>query len=114
MTQAGQLKHRIAFDKRTLADDDYGNKVSGPFTEQFVVAAFMQARFGGESVMAARLTGQQPVTVTVRQSAQTRLIATDWQIRDTRTGAVYAIRSIADPDDARVWFEILCQSGVAS
>jgi head-tail adaptor len=114
MTQAGELKHRIAFDKRTAVDDGYGNKVSGPFTEQFVVAAAMQARFGGESVMAARLTGQQPVTFTVRRSAQTRLVAPDWQVRDVRTGVVYAIRSIADPDDASTWLEILCQSGVAS
>lgn len=114
MTAAGQLKHRIAFDKRSIVDDGYGNPVSGDFVEQFVVAASVQVRFGGETVTAARLTGQQPLTITVRQSSQTRLIATDWQARDARKGTVYAIRSIADPDDAQTWFDILCQEGAPS
>lgn len=113
MTQVGQLKHRIAFEKRTDVDDSYGNTQSG-FVEQFVVWAGVQAKFGGEAVTAARLTGQQPVTITVRQSAQTRQIASDWQARNVQSGQVYAIRSITDPDDSRAYFEILTQTGVAS
>lgn len=111
--RGGQLRHRIAFDKRQNADDGMGNTQSG-FAEQFVVWAGVQAKLGGEAVTAARLTGQQPVNITVRQSAQTRLIAADWQARDTKTGIVYAIRSIVDPDDRREFFEILTQTGVAS
>ena len=113
MTSAGELRHRIAFDKRTDVDDGYGNPVSGPFTEQFVVSAKVQAKFGGEAVTAARLTGQQPVNITVRQSSSTLTIGTDWRARDARSGTVYAIRSIVDPDDGGAWLELLCQSGVA-
>lgn len=110
---SGQLRHRIAFDMRQTVDDGMGNTQAG-FVEQFVVWAGVQAKFGGEAVAAARLTGQQPVTITVRQSAQTRLIATDWQARDVNSGQIYAIRSIADPDDRRAFLEILTQTGVAS
>jgi head-tail adaptor len=115
-TRAGDLRHRIAFDKRQDVNPDapldLGNTQSA-FVEQFVVAAKVEARFGGETVTAARLAGQQPVTITVRQSTQTRLITTDWRARDARTGTIYNIRSIVDPDDRRAFLEMLCQSGVA-
>lgn len=117
MTSAGQLSHRVAFDKRQDvnpdAPDDLGNTQS-VFVEQFVVAAKVLAKFGGEAITAARLTGQQPVTIVVRQSSNTLLIAPDWRARDARSGAEYAIRSIVDPDDGGAWLELLCQTGVAA
>lgn len=117
MTRAGELRHRIAFDKRQGvnpdAPDDLGNTQSG-FVEQFVVSAKVQAKFGGEAVTAARLTGQQPVTIVVRRSSSTVQIGTDWRARDVNSGQEYAIRSIVDPDDKRQWIEILTQTGVAA
>ena len=110
---AGELRHRIAFDKRQDVDDGYGNTKSD-FVEQFVVWAGVQAKFGGEAVTAARLTGQQPVTITVRQSSQTNQIEPEWRARDAKSGEVYAIRSIVDPDDSRAYWEILTQTGVAA
>ena len=112
-TGAGDLRHRVTFAKRSIFDDDMGNEVSGPWEDQFTVAACVLAKFGGEAVLAARLTGQQPYQVIVRQSTQTRQIATDWKARDARSGLELAIRSIIDPDDSHQWFELLCQSGVA-
>ncbi|MGY3607670.1 MULTISPECIES: phage head closure protein [unclassified Bradyrhizobium] len=113
MTSAGQLSHRIAFDKRQDIDDGYGNTQSD-FVEQFVVWAGVQAKFGGETVTAARLAGQQPLTITVRQSSKTEQVTTDWRARDARSGEIYNIRSIVDPDDSGAYFEMLCQSGVAA
>ena len=113
MTGAGELRHRIAFDARMTTPDDYGNEQSS-FEEQFVVPASVQAKFGGETVTAARLTGQQPVIIAVRQSQQTRRIAPDWRARDVRSGKEYAIRSITDSDDKLAWLEILAQTGVAA
>jgi SPP1 family predicted phage head-tail adaptor len=113
MTSAGNLRHRMAFDKRQDIDDGFGNTQSD-FVEQFVVWAGFQARFGGEAVTAARLAGQQPVTITVRQSSQTEQVTTDWRVRDTKSGLILNIRSIVDPDDSGAHFEMLCQSGVAA
>ncbi|MGY3609924.1 MULTISPECIES: phage head closure protein [unclassified Bradyrhizobium] len=113
MTSAGDLSHRIAFDKRQDVDDGYGN-TQADFVEQFVVWAGVQAKFGGETVTAARLAGQQPMTITVRQSSQTEQVTTDWRARDARSGLVLNIRSIVDPDDSGAYFEMLCQSGVAT
>lgn len=117
MTNSGDLSHRITFDQRQDvnpdAPDDLGNTQS-VFVEQFTVWAKVQAKFGGEAVTAARLTGQQPVTIVVRQSSQTDLIKTDWQARDEKSGEVYAIRSIVDSDDEREFWEILTQTGSPS
>jgi hypothetical protein len=74
----------------------------------------VEARFGGEGVTAARLSGQQPVTITVRQSSQTRQITTDWRGADAGSGQIYNTRSIADPIDAHAFLELLCQAGVAT
>lgn len=112
VTRAGDLSHRIAFDKRGQVDDGYGNTQDG-FVEQFVRSAAVKAKFGGEAVTAARLTGQQPVTITVRQDSSTVLIGTDWRARDVREGTEYAIRSRVDPDDSGAFYELLCQTGVA-
>lgn len=117
MTQTGELRHRVAFDKREDvnpdAPDDLGNTYSA-FVEQFVVWGKVQAKFGGEAVTAARLQAQQPVTIVVRQNSQTNQIKPDWQARDTKSGEVYAIRSIVDPDDKRQFWEILTQTGTVS
>ena len=114
MTSAGDLRHRIAFDKRVEVDDGYGN-TRGDFAEQFVVWAQVQARFAGEAVQAARLSGQQTVTITVRQSSRTEEVTPDWRARDARSGQVYAIRSgPVDPTDDGAFYEFLCQTGVAA
>lgn len=113
MTTASDLRHRVAFDARQEVTDEYGNTQTD-FAEQFVVAAKIQGKFGGEAVTAARLTGQQPVTIVVRQNIWTKMITTSWRARDVRSGEEYAIRSIVDPDDKRQWFEILTQTGIAA
>jgi hypothetical protein len=116
-TRAAELRHKVAFDKREDVNPDapldLGNTQS-QFVEQFIVAAKIQAKFGGETVTAARLTGQQPVTIIVRRSSQTVLIGADWRARDVRSGTEYAITSPpVDPDDQRNWLEMLAKTGVA-
>lgn len=109
---AGDLKHRVAFDKRILADDGYGNSV-GEFQEQFQVhAGFLHLR-GGETVIASRLQGQHVQVIFVRASSQTRDVTGDWRIRDVRTGDIYNIRDITPTED-RKWIDFLTQSGVAA
>lgn len=122
MTTAGQLREKIAFDSRGphVGPDD-GN-TQGAFEERFVVSARRQDLRGGETVMASRLEGRQPVLLTVRSTSLTKQITTDWQARDARsgsfvggkwTGITYAIKAI-NPTEDRAWIDIIVEAGVAS
>lgn len=113
MPLARQLRDRVAFEKRDVVPDGLGND-EGDFALVFSCAAGIRAKLGGEAIAAARLAGEQPVLVTVRSSEATRTVKTDWRARNERTGELYNIRSIADPDGDGYWLELLCQAGVAT
>lgn len=126
-TGAGQLYEHVAWDKREKvnpdAPNDYGNNFSA-FVEQFQCRAGFTYLRGGESIIASRLTGKQPIVVRVRASSETRLIDTDWRMRDARngswtdssetvwTGPVFAVRSVAETPDRR-WIDVMVEKGVA-
>ncbi len=109
---AGALRNRLAFDKRGTADDGLGNKV-GPFAEQFAVLGELRALRGSEAVIAGRLEGRNTFGVYVRSSGRTRLISTDWRMRDVKRGTVYAIRAVDAVSDP-LWVYLTVESGVAA
>lgn len=110
---AGPLRERVAFDAREEIDDGYGNHV-GAWQERIApVAARIQPLKGGEQVLAARLTGVQPVIIRVRRSAATAAIDPTWRARDVRRGAVYNIRSVADMEERGAYLDMLCEAGGA-
>ncbi|CCM76262.1 phage head closure protein [Rhizobium mesoamericanum] len=110
---AGELRHKIDLQVRSLVDDGYGNEIAGPFETQATVRAKFHFLRGGEEVFAGRLAGKQPAIITVRQNAATRALTPSWRIV-TSDGAEWNIRSIADPDGRRAWLEILAEKGVAT
>jgi head-tail adaptor len=112
----GELRESVAFDARNIMSDGYGNEITGDFAQQFVVPAriWPQKGTGNEAIAAARLTGQQPMVIRVRMSAQTSQITTAWRARDTRRGTIYNIRSMANMDERNAYLDILAQSGEAS
>lgn len=107
---AGDLRERVAFDIRADVEDGRGN-VKGAFSEQFTRSAQIIPRLGGETVMAARLAGSQPVTIRIRCDTQTALITPEWRARDVRHNITYNIRAISNPDQRREFFDLLCESG---
>lgn len=112
MAGAGDLRHRVAFDRRVETSDGYGN-YEGDWAEQFSRrAAFIYAG-GGESVTAARLEGRGVMKVRVRSCMLTRTIEQDWRMRDARSGAEYAIREVDAVTD-RQWVYLVVERGVAS
>ena len=108
----GQLREVIAFDRRLTVDDGFGNSVAG-FVEQFTAPAVTTPLKGSEAVIASRLTGVQPYTITVRYSPQTILVDTDWRARDTRTGAIYDITTVA-ARSRRDYIDMTCVQGKAA
>ncbi|MET3925939.1 head-tail adaptor protein [Devosia sp. 2618] len=116
--RAGALRERLHCQQRSAGDDGWGNPLPGhgDFETVFPVSAGMRPRTGGEEVTAARLSGQQPYIVTVRNTSQTRQITTGWQLVDARNAdRVFAITSPpADPDGKNQWLEFIAVEGKVS
>lgn len=112
---AGRLRERVTFQARAVADDGYGNEVSGPWEDQFTVAANIAPARGREEVLAQRLQGVRPVEITVRWSSQTVQIQPDWRAVNARKPEeIYNIHDIRDPDGKRAWNVLTCTLGVAT
>lgn len=109
---SGQLHYQVALLKREDVDDGMGNTVSD-WVEQFQTRAeFIHLR-GSEAVMAGRLQGKHTQVIRVRNSSNTRLISTDWMLRDVRTGKSFNIRDI-EHEVNRQFIALTCESGVAT
>ncbi len=121
-TSPGDLRYSVGFYQRPALSNsppDYGNTEDDfPTTATFVVPANITPKLGGEDVLAARLTGKGFVNIVVRQSATTATVTSDWRAKDERSGEIYNIRSIIDPDGGNprhgFYFEMLCEHGVAT
>lgn len=109
---AQELSHRVSFSKRVEVDDGFGNPI-GEFQDQFTVWAAFRPRGGSEAVVAARLEGRNLLGIYLRSSSQTRQIESDWQMRDARTGDLYAVK-IVDSVTDRNWVYLEAQTGVAA
>ena len=75
--------------------------------------AELRALRGSEAVIAGRLEGRNTFGVYVRSSDNTRQISAAWQMRDTRRGTVYAVRTVDAVTDP-LWVYLTVESGVAS
>lgn len=113
--QAGDLDQRVAFDALVLVPDGHGGTETDWAQDEAATKVWANFRYlrGGETVIAARLDGRQPVVVTVRRNPETRRIDTSWRMRDLRTGVPYNIRSGPVPTDDRGYLEFTVESGVA-
>lgn len=109
---AGNLRERFAAESRQEIDDGAGNTVSGPWVEQCIFSAAIDARRGGEAVIAGRLQGTVNFIVTGRYTSALAAVNTDWRLRDTRTGAIFAIRTVV-PRPGRDYIDFDAVSGVA-
>lgn len=103
---AGSLSERVAFLEQVEGDDGYGGVVLG-YVPKFEDAARLEPRMGSEPVVASRLQGIQPYTMTVRSSVATRAVTPAWRVRNKRTGREYAIKTCANPDERGHWIEML-------
>lgn len=103
---AGSLNHRITFQKREEIDDGYGG-VRGDWVDKFDEPARLKPRMGSETVIASRLQGIQPYTLVVYSSVRTRQVTSAWRAKNARTGTVYDITSIINPDENDAFLEML-------
>lgn len=111
MPGAGELRERVAFYMQTESPTSYGI-AAGAWDLQFTVDARIRPLLGSEPVLAQRLTGVQPVVITIRANDNAKRIDTSWQARNARTGKQYQIRAIT-PGERRDYLDLLSESGVA-
>ncbi len=113
---AQEFNRKVRFQARSIADDGYGNEISGPFEDKFTVWAAFRPGGASESVIAARLEGRQVLHVYVRASTQTRQITSDWRMKVTDHGLerIYAIDAQPDGLTMPGWIYLQVESGVAA
>lgn len=109
---SGAMVELVAFDEPTESPNGQGGTIGG-WIERYAARATYRYLRGGETVMQARLAGQQTIVVKIRSAAAARDITPEWRMRDVRRNTEYNIRSIA-PSDDRLYLELTCQSGVAT
>jgi head-tail adaptor len=112
-TRAGQLHERVEFQRRAYVSDGYGNEQAN-FETVFETRAGFNLMRGSESVIASRLTGVQPMTVTLRSTVNARSVRPDWRMVDVSTGKLYAIQSVMQDFDDKSWVDMIVTEGVAA
>ena len=110
-TGSGPLRELLIAERREEFEDEYGN-TQGAWREQARFAASLEARRGGEAVIAGRLQGTVVYIATARYSASAAAISTDCRLVDARSGQVYAIRT-AVPRPRRDYIDFDVEIGVA-
>jgi head-tail adaptor len=111
MTGSRHRRERVEFQVRAMVDDGMGNVQSGEWVTMHTCAARVMPKLGGENVLAQRLTGTQPMLITVRGCGALRDLATDWRVRDVRKNIAYDITSISNPDERGKFIEVLAIAG---
>lgn len=109
---AGPLREVFAAESRQRIDDGAGNETSGPWVEQFRLEAGIEARRGGESIIAGRLQGTVTYILSTRYSGNAAQITTDWRLRDARSGQTYNVLT-AIPRPRRDYIDFDVQAGGA-
>jgi hypothetical protein len=110
---AGQMIELVAFDKREMVDDGYGNIVAGDWEEQFQRRAKFIYLRGSEAVTAARMESREAIIMQVRKSAATMQIAPEWQARDVRRNVAYNIHTVEE-DKSRSLIDLFAETGGAT
>ena len=109
---AGRLDERVLFQAPVSSADGQGGTINGWATGFSRWAGYIRLR-GGETVLAARLSGVQPTVIRVRADPETLTIDPTWRATDERTGEVFAIRAVVLSDD-RAFIDVTAESGVAA
>jgi len=110
-TGAGPMREVLIAQRRQDVEDQYGN-TQGQWVETTRFPASVEARRGGEAVIASRLQGTVIYIVTTRYSAAAAAISSGDRLVDARSGQTYAIRTWI-PRPRRDYIDADVEVGVA-
>lgn len=114
---AQQLRERVTFQYREY---DGRPGTSNDWTDQFTLAARLKPRLvGNETVIAGRMTGQQPYVMTVRSDRRSRSVDASWRAYDARKGMaesgepfrLFEILSVTDVGEDNRFLDFLVREG---
>lgn len=116
---SGAMRESITLQQYTEIDDGAGNFI-GDYADVTTVPARIRYLKGSEEVLASRLTGVQPVIVTIRNGGPASAVSTDWRVVNERAGLdafdlpaeTFNIRSIIKTERGD-YIELLCEKGTA-
>lgn len=114
--RSGTLDKRATFRKLAAdAGDGMGGQAKRAWVNQFTRAASLIAERGQEARDAGRQAAEQMATLTVRDDAQTQLIAADWSVAIRYRGQTtfWNIRSINGFDRRSGTISMAIERGVA-
>ena len=93
---AGRLNQRVTFQAYVMIETDMGGVVEG-WEDRFALWAHLRYLRGSEAVMQARLVSKAPVIITVRRSAQSVAITSEW--RAVIGGVVFDLKEDPRPSE---------------
>lgn len=109
---AGDLRHRVEFQRRAEGDDGYGNPLQGWADLGISRACSLVPTRGGESVQAGRVAGTASWDCWVRNDSGTRSLRTGDRAIDARDPSrTFNIVFVGDMDGDRTWLLVQLASG---
>ena len=110
---ANRKRELVSFQRRDPGSDDgMGNVAEG--ASQLLCGPFyarLRPINGREEVLAQKLAGVQPFELVVGYCRDTAGVLTTDQVVNARTGAVYDITAIQNPDERRRELSMLVKAG---
>ncbi|MFH1731833.1 MAG: phage head closure protein [Planctomycetota bacterium] len=102
---AGQLRHRVALQAATSAQDSYGEAIKTWATVKSVWGR-VEDLTGRELLLAQQVQSEATVRVTIRYPSGTTLTSANRVVADGRT---LEIVSVANPEGGRRELVLMCQ-----
>ena len=112
---AGDLRHKVRFERRTSSDDGYGNTEGSWGALSIERSCSLSPTRGGEYVQAGRLGGNASWDIWVRADSQTKTLTTGDRAVDVRdeSRVFNIVFGPADMDGRNTWLLIQATSGQA-
>lgn len=113
----GSLRESVRFERRPIAGqgDGYGNEAVANFAPILTgISARISPMNGSERMIAQGLQAVADSTIWVRGSSEANAILPSDRIVNERTGTIYNIRYIDNPDERGRFRRMIAETGVAT
>lgn len=111
MTEIGELRHRVAIQRKTRSADDGMSDYTETWATVATVWAKVEPKLGREIVTADQVVHRLSCVITFRRQASFTATAADRVIYQTRN---YAILGVREVEEGRRWIELQCEEGAPS